>query len=58
VLLVLIQGENKDVAPDVQYAPATGEKIERSFGPDVKQRIEQMGWRFDAVLGNQLREGT
>jgi quercetin dioxygenase-like cupin family protein len=58
VLLVLIQGENKDVASDVQYAPATGDKIERSFGPEVKQRIEQMGWRFDAVLASQVREAA
>lgn len=58
VLLVLIQGENRDVASDVQYAPATGEKIERNFGPDVRQRIEEMGWRFDAVLGSQVGEAA
>lgn len=58
VLLVLIQGENKDVASDVQYAPVTGEKIERQFGADVRQRIENMGWRFDAVLGSQVGEAA
>ncbi len=56
VLLVLIQGENKDMAADVQYAPATGEKIEQNFGFDVRRRIEEMGWRFDAVLGSKVGE--
>ena len=56
VLLVLIQGEAKDIAADVQYAPATGEKIERDFGPQVRQRIEEMGWRFDAELGSKIGE--
>lgn len=54
VLLVLIQGENKDIAADVQYAPATGERIEQAFGGDVRRRIEDMGWRFDAVLGSKI----
>lgn len=58
VLLVLIQGENKEMAADVQYAPATGNKIENEFGSDVRQRIEEMGWRFDAVLGSQVREAA
>lgn len=56
VLLVLIQGEAKEMAADVQYAPATGEKIEKSFGVDVRHRIEEMGWRFDAVLGSKAGE--
>lgn len=50
LLLVLIQGENRDLAADVQYAPATGERLEREFGADVRRRVEQMGWRFDADL--------
>lgn len=58
VLLVLIQGENKDMAADVQYAPATGQKIEQAFGPDVRHRIEEMGWRFDAVLGSKIGEAA
>ena len=58
VLLVLIQGENKDVASDVQYAPQTGDRIERSFGPEVRRRIEDMGWRFDAVLGSRIGEAA
>jgi mannose-6-phosphate isomerase-like protein (cupin superfamily) len=53
-LLVLIQGEGKDMAADVQYAPATGEKIEREFGGEVRERIENMGWRFDAQLGSEV----
>jgi quercetin dioxygenase-like cupin family protein len=58
VLLVLIQGEAKDMAADVQYAPATGERIEREFGADVRGRIEEMGWRFDAVLGSRVGGST
>ena len=58
VLLVLIQGEAKEMAADVQYAPATGEKIEKSFGVDVRHRIEEMGWRFDAVLGSKAGEAA
>lgn len=56
VLLVLIQGEAKDMAADVQYAPSTGERIEREFGGEVRRRIEDLGWRFDAVLGSQVGE--
>lgn len=58
LLLVLIQGDNKDVSSDVQYAPATGEKIEREFGADVRHRIEEMGWRFDAALGSKTGEAA
>lgn len=58
VLLVLIQGEAKDMAADVQYAPATGERIEENFGTDVRHRIEEMGWRFDAVLGSRIKAGA
>jgi quercetin dioxygenase-like cupin family protein len=54
VLLVLIQGAAQDMAADVQYAPATGTKIEQGFGADVRHRIEDMGWRFDAVLGSKV----
>lgn len=54
ILLVLIQGAAGDMAADVQYAPATGERIEREFGGDVRSRIEEMGWRFDAVLGSKV----
>jgi mannose-6-phosphate isomerase-like protein (cupin superfamily) len=53
ILLVLIQGETRDVATDVQYAPETGRRIADEFGEDVRTRIEQMGWRFDAELSNQ-----
>jgi mannose-6-phosphate isomerase-like protein (cupin superfamily) len=53
VLLVLIQGENKDVAQDVQYAPETGRIIAEEFGDDVRAKIEGMGWRFDAELAPQ-----
>jgi quercetin dioxygenase-like cupin family protein len=56
VLLVLIQGEGKDMAADVQYAPATGQRIDQEFGGDVRRRIEEMGWRFDAVLGSRQQE--
>lgn len=56
ILLVLIQGAAGDMAADVQYAPATGERIEREFGGDVRHRIEEMGWRFDAVLGSKVVE--
>jgi mannose-6-phosphate isomerase-like protein (cupin superfamily) len=56
LLLVLIQGENRDLAADVRYAPATGEKLEQEFGPQVRERIEGMGWRFDAELA--LTEGA
>lgn len=56
VLLVLIQGQAQDIATDVQYAPETGTKIENQFGPEVRERIEAMGWRFDAVLGSQVVE--
>ncbi len=56
VLLVLIQGEGKDMAADVQYAPATGQRIDKEFGGDVRRRIEDMGWRFDAVLGSRQQE--
>jgi len=54
VLLVLIQGAAQDMAADIQYAPATGTKIEQGFGTDVRHRIEDMGWRFDAVLGSKV----
>jgi quercetin dioxygenase-like cupin family protein len=54
ILLVLIQGAAGDMAADVQYAPSTGERIEREFGSDVRSRIEHMGWRFDAVLGSKV----
>lgn len=57
-LLVLIQGEAGDMAADVQYAPATGEKIALAFGADVRQRIEAMGWRFDAALGSTATEAA
>ena len=53
LLLVLIQGEAQSMAADVQYAPETGERLEREFGADVRQRIEGMGWRFDAELGSK-----
>jgi quercetin dioxygenase-like cupin family protein len=56
VLLVLIQGAAQDIAADVQYAPSTGERIERDFGADVRERIEGMGWRFDAELGSKTPE--
>lgn len=56
LLLVLIQGEAQDMAADVQYAPSTGERIEREFGADVRGRIEELGWRFDAVLGSKVTE--
>jgi len=52
LLLVLIQGANEDVGADVQYAPETGERIAERFGQDVRERIENMGWRFDAELGS------
>lgn len=55
LLLVLIQGANKDVGADVQYAPETGERIADRFGPDVRERIGNMGWRFDAELGSVTR---
>ncbi len=48
LLLVLIQGENNDLANDIQYSPEIGEKITAEFGADVRKRIEEMGWRFDA----------
>lgn len=51
VLLVLIQGQAGDMAADIQYAPALGERIDREFGSDVRERIEGLGWRFDADLG-------
>lgn len=53
LLLVLIQGAAGDMAADVQYAAATGDRLEREFGPDVRRRIEAMGWRFDAELGSR-----
>ncbi len=52
-LLVLIQGAAQDMSADVQYAPATGERLAREFGPEVRERIENMGWRFDAELGSR-----
>ena len=56
ILLVLIQGEGQDIAADVQYAPATGERIEEDFGAEVRRRIEELGWKFDAVLGSKTME--
>lgn len=50
LLLVLVQGANSDLAADVQYAPETGRRFEDEFGADVRRRVEDMGWRFDAEL--------
>lgn len=58
LLLVLIQGDNRDVASDIQYAPEVGEKIANEFGQDVRERIESMGWRFDAELGSRAASST
>ena len=55
-LLVLIQGQNSDVASDIQYSPETGQKIEGQYGVEVRKKIEEMGWRFDAQLGSQINE--
>lgn len=58
LLLVLIQGEAQNMAADVQYAPETGEQLEREYGAEVRQRIEAMGWRFDAEFGDQAARAT
>lgn len=50
LLLVLIQGQNNDLANDIQYPSEVGEKIAAEFGADVRKKIEEMGWRFDANI--------
>ncbi len=55
LLLVLIQGENRDLSSDVQYQPALGDKLASDYGPEVRAKIEGMGWRFDAELGSDAR---
>ncbi|WP_296559508.1 cupin domain-containing protein [Pigmentiphaga sp.] len=54
-LLVLIQGQAQDMAADIQYAPETGERLARKFGDDVREKVEALGWRFDAELGSRER---
>lgn len=56
VLLVLIQGEARDMSADIQYAPATGDELEKQFGTKVRNQIEALGWRFDAELGSRVTE--
>ena len=53
LLLVLIQGENRDLSSDVQYQPALGQRLASEYGEEVRSKIESMGWRFDAQLGSE-----
>ncbi len=53
LLLVLVQGDNKDVTSDIQLTPETGQKLADEFGEDVRARIEQMGLHFNAELGSR-----
>ncbi len=53
VLLVLIQGDNRDVAADIQYAPEVGMDVERDYGIAARKKLESFGWRFDAQLGSK-----
>jgi uncharacterized RmlC-like cupin family protein len=53
LLLVLIQGADEHVASDIQYAPETGQRLEDEYGVSVREKIEALGWRFDADLATR-----
>ena len=50
---LLIQGDNRDVAADIQYAPEVGMDVERDYGIAARKKLESFGWRFDAQLGSK-----
>lgn len=50
LILAFIRGDKPEDFHDVAMTPAAAEDLEKNFGPGVRQKIEEIGWRFDAGL--------
>ncbi len=49
-LMGFIRGDKPEDFDDVAMTPAAAADITEEYGADVKSKIEQIGWRFDAGL--------
>lgn len=48
LILGFIRGETPEDFADVAMTPAAAEDLEANFGRAVREKIEEIGWRFDA----------
>ena len=48
LILGVIRGDSPEAFADVAMTPAAAEDLEANFGKAAREKIEAIGWRFDA----------
>lgn len=52
MILAFIRGDSPEAFADVAMTPAAAEDLEANFGTEAREKIEAIGWRFDAGIAD------